>query len=94
MRVEREVMYFEPRCISPHGSISWYGYMYMDKQLAHYTEETVYIRDSGRYLYVYIMDDIPLRDLKGNDIECKMRLIAEIEKDQDHWSKRYGRKRK
>lgn len=46
--VLREEMYFEPRTISPGGSIRWFGATYSADPMLCHTEQTVYIRDNGK----------------------------------------------
>lgn len=43
--VLREEMYFEPRTISPGGSIRWFGATYSADPMLYHAEQTVYIRD-------------------------------------------------
>lgn len=91
MRIEREPFYFEPRCVSSNGSICWYGFVYIHGKLFRYTEETVYIRDDGEYIYVYELDPIPLEMTeRGMQAECRMKLITEIKKRDN---RKYGRDR-
>ena len=45
--VQREEMYFEPRCVGSDLRIRWYGEQYSAPELERHYEETVYIRDSG-----------------------------------------------
>ena len=54
--VQREEMYFEPRCVGSDLRIRWYGEQYSAPELERHYEETVYIRDSGKELMVYSMD--------------------------------------
>ena len=51
--VLREEMYFEPRTISPGGSIRWFGTTYSAPEMLYHTEQTVYVRDNGRILFIY-----------------------------------------
>ena len=53
--VQREEMYFEPRCVGSDLRIRWYGEQYSAPELERHYEETVYIRDSGKELMVYSM---------------------------------------
>mgnify|MGYP000638797593 CR=1 FL=1 len=46
--VLREEMYFEPRTISPGGSIRWFGATYSADPMLCHTEQTVYIRDKRK----------------------------------------------
>ena len=46
--VQREEMYFEPRCVGSDLRIRWYGEQYSAPELERHYEETVYIRDSGK----------------------------------------------
>ena len=43
--VQREEMYFEPRCVGSDLRIRWYGEQYSAPELERHYEETVYIRD-------------------------------------------------
>jgi len=54
--VQREEMYFEPRCVGSDLRIRWYGEQYSAPELERHYEETVYIRDSGKELMVYSME--------------------------------------
>lgn len=86
--VLREEMYFEPRTISPGGSIRWFGETYTAPEMIYHTEETVYIRDNGKMLFIYELDSDKLSE--AEKIETVFTLICKIEKpDKGH---RYGRK--
>lgn len=86
--VLREEMYFEPRTISPGGSIRWFGEIYTAPEMIYHTEETVYIRDNGKMLFIYELDSDKLSE--AEKIEAVFTLICKIEKpDKGH---RYGRK--
>ncbi|MBR2401962.1 MAG: Mu transposase C-terminal domain-containing protein [Lachnospiraceae bacterium] len=86
--VLREEMYFEPRTISPGGSIRWFGETYSAEPMLYHTEQTVYIRDNGRMLFIYELDSDKLSE--EEKIEAVFTLICKIEKpDKGH---RYGRK--
>ena len=74
--VQREEMYFEPRCVGSDLRIRWYG------------EETVYIRDSGKELMVYSME-ADCWDEKAK-IKATFSLICRIQKHSTGF--RYGRK--
>ena len=54
--VQREEMYFEPRCVGSDLRIRWYGEQYSAPELERHYEETVYIRVSGKELMVYSMN--------------------------------------
>ena len=54
--VQREEMYFEPRCVGSDLRIRWYGEQYSAPELERHYEEMVYIRDSGKELMVYSME--------------------------------------
>ena len=63
--VLREEMYFEPRTISPGGSIRWFGATYSADPMLCHTEQTVYIRDNGKMKEkgAIILED-------GGDVDC------------------------
>lgn len=86
--VLREEMYFEPRTISPVGSIRWFGETYSAPEMLYHTEETVYIRDNGRMLFIYELDSDKLSE--EEKIEAVFTLICRIEKPTK--GHRYGRK--
>lgn len=86
--VLREEMYFEPRTISPGGSIRWFGETYSDPKMLCHMEQTVYIRDNGEYLYIYQLDSDKLAE--EEKIEAVFTLICKIEKPTKGY--RYGRK--
>lgn len=86
--VLREEMYFEPRTISPGGSIRWFGETYSDPKMLYHTEQTVYIRDNGKWLYIYELDSDKLAE--EEKIEAVFTLICKIEKPNKGY--RYGRK--
>lgn len=86
--VLREEMYFEPRTISPGGSIRWFGETYSAPEMLYHTEQTVYIRDNGKVLYVYELDSDKLSDAER--IEAVFTLICRVEKPGSGF--RYGRK--
>lgn len=86
--VLREEMYFEPRTISPGGSIRWFGKTYTDPKMIYHTEQTVYIRDNGRMLFIYELDSDKLSETEK--IEAVFTLICKIEKPIKGY--RYGRK--
>lgn len=84
----RDEFYFEPRVISEHGSIRWYGEQYSDQTMLFHTEETVYIRDNGEELYLYKLNSDEFSDVKR--IKAEFTLICKIEKyNKGH---RYGMK--
>ena len=86
--VLREEMYFEPRTISPGGSIRWFGETYSADQMLYHTEQTVYIRDNGKMLFIYELNSDKLSE--EEKIEAVFTLICKIEKpDKGH---RYGSK--
>lgn len=87
--VLREEMYFEPRTISPTGSIRWFGEVYSAPQMLYHTEQTVYIRDNGRMLFIYELDSDKLSE-EEEKIEAVFTLICRIEKSDKGY--RYGRK--
>ena len=86
--VLREEMYFEPRTISPGGSIRWFGKTYSAPEMLCHTEQTVYVRDNGRMLFFYELSSD--RMCEDEKIEAIFTPICKIEKsDKRH---RYGRK--
>ncbi len=84
----REDFYFEPRCISEHLNIRWYGETYHHPALAHHCEETVYIRDNGRELFVYSLASDKWQE--ETDIQATFTLICKIQKRNT--KRRYGKK--
>ncbi len=86
--VLREEMYFEPRTISPWGSIRWFGQAYTNPGMIRHAGETVYIRDDGKMLFIYRLESDRLSE--DEKIEAVFTLICRVEKtDKRH---RYGRK--
>ena len=71
--VLREEMYFEPRTISPAGNIRWFGEIYTAPQMLCHIEQTVYIRDNGRMLFIYELDSDKLSE--EEKIEAVFTLI-------------------
>lgn len=72
MRI-RDRMYFEPRVVAPSGSLSWYNEEYKSDNLFHHAESTVYVRDSGKKLYIYV--------ITHDDGEAvRMKMIEELPK--------------
>lgn len=86
--VLREKMYFEPRIIGPGGSIRWFGETYTAPEMLYHEEETVYIRDNGRMLFIYRLDSDKLAE--EEKIEAVFTLICRIQKPNRGF--RYGRK--
>lgn len=86
--VLREEMYFEPRTISPGGSIRWFGTTYSAPEMLYYTEQTVYVRDNGRILFIYELSSD--RMCEDEKIEAIFTPICKIEKPDKGY--RYGRK--
>ena len=86
--VLREEMWFEPRIINCNGTIRWYGGTYTAPKMLNHTEQTVYIRDNGSWLYVYELDSDKLSE--AEKIEAVFTLICKIEKPTKGY--RYGRK--
>ncbi len=86
--VQREEMYFEPRCVGSDLRIRWYGEQYSAPELERHYEETVYIRDSGKELMVYSMET-DCWDEKAK-IKATFSLICRIQKHSTGF--RYGRK--
>ena len=76
--VQREEMYFEPRCVGSDLRIRWYGEQYSAPELERHYEETVYIRDSGKELMVYSME-ADCWDEKAK-IKATFSLICRIQK--------------
>lgn len=87
--VQREKLYFEPRCVDDHLSIRWYGERYKHPVFQYHFEETVYIRDNGRELFVYSMDTDSWDEKER--IKATFALICRIKKSNTE--RRYGRKR-
>lgn len=87
MKVLRDEFYFEPR-VAVGGRIHWYGETYYADELMNYQEETVYIRDSGAQLFVYIMDSDDFH--REGNAKAEFLLICRIRKINNNW--RYGRK--
>lgn len=86
--VLREEMYFEPRTISPGGRIRWFGTTYSAPEMLYHTEQTVYVRDNGRMLFIYELSSD--RMCKDEKVEAIFTPICKIEKpDKRHC---YGRK--
>ena len=86
--VQREEMYFEPRTISPGGSIRWFGTTYSAPEMLYHTEQTVYVRDNGRILFIYELSSD--RMCEDEKIEAIFTPICKIEKPDKGY--RYGRK--
>ena len=86
--VLREEMYFEPRTIDQEGRIRWFGEIYTAPGMMCHMGKTVYVRDSGRMLFIYELDS---DKLYGEEkIQAVFTLIGRIEKpDKGH---HYGRK--
>ena len=85
--VQREEMYFEPRCVGSDLRIRWYGEQYSAPELERHYEETVYIRDSGKELMVYSMEQTA--GMRSED-KATFSLICRIQKHSTGF--RYGRK--
>ena len=86
--VLREEMNFEPRTISPGGSIRWFGTTYSAPEMLYHTEQTVYVRDNGRILFIYELSSD--RMCEDEKIEAIFTPICKIEKPDKGY--RYGRK--
>ena len=86
--VLREEMYFEPRTISPGGSIRWFGTTYSAPEMLYHTEQTVYVRDNGRILFIYELSSD--RMCEDEKIEAIFTPICKTEKPDKGY--RYGRK--
>ena len=86
--VLREEMYFEPRTISPGGSIRWFGTTYSAPEMLYHTEQTVSVRDNGRILFIYELSSD--RMCEDEKIEAIFTPICKIEKPDKGY--RYGRK--
>lgn len=85
--VLREEMYFEPRIINSGGSIRWFGETYIAQEMLQHTGRTVYVRDSGSFLYVYKMN---VDNFYAEKIDAVFVLVCKIEKHTKE--SRYGRK--
>lgn len=91
--MERESLYFEPRVIDENGVIRWYGERYHSQTTLLHTEQTVYIRDSGKELLVYKLDEDgfqPKTDEVQERIEAVFTLLCRLPKYRTGF--RYGRK--
>ena len=86
--VEREELYFEPRCIDDHLSIRWYGERYTAPEFAAHYEETVYIRDNGRELFIYSLESDDWNH--EQKVKATFSLICKIKKNGTR--SRYGKK--
>ncbi|MCD7812116.1 MAG: hypothetical protein LUG91_09780 [Ruminococcus sp.] len=85
---QRDEMYFEPRVIDTAGRIRWFGEIYSDQAIKCHTEQTVYIRDNGRQLYIYELASDDFSEVER--IEAVFKLISRIEKSRGGF--RYGKK--
>lgn len=88
MKTLRDEFYFEPRVIGTGGEIHWYGELYRGGRLLEHTEETVYIRDSGKELFIYNLDSDQLR--QEERIKAVFTLICRMEKNKRGY--RYGKR--
>ena len=88
MKVQREELYFEPRCIDEHIRISWYGERYCHPEFEHHHEETVYIRDNGKELLIYSLDSGNWDE--ENRIKATFTLICRVKKNNTNQC--YGKK--
>lgn len=79
--VIREELYFEPRCIDDRLSIRWYGERYSAKEFERHYQETVYIRDNGKFLYIYSLENDDLTNEKK--IRATFSLICKIKKNSE-----------
>lgn len=89
MIVKREELYFEPRVVNFYGGIRWYGGTYSDEKVMMHTEETVYIRDDGNYLYIYSMNNDG-RVVDDEHIKATFTLITKLPTHDKNY--RYGKK--
>ena len=87
MKALRDEFYFEPRVVTA-GRIHWYGETYYADELMDHPEETVYIRDSGTRLFVYIMDRDDFH--REGKAKAEFLLVCRIWKHNGNW--RYGRR--
>lgn len=69
----RDQMYFEPRVITDRGAFSWFNEEYSSGKLIHHADRTVYVRDSGEKLYIYVL-------VKDDGETATMRVIDELPK--------------
>lgn len=83
----RDDLYFEPRVINEWGEIRWYGERYTSSDMLSHMEETVYIRDNGKELFIYKLNSDHLHETEK--IEAVFRLISRIVKRSI--GHRYGR---
>ena len=72
MRV-RDQMYFEPRVISDRGTLSWFKEENSSDELLCHAETTVYVRDNGKKLFVYVI-------VKDDGTIATMKVIDELPK--------------
>lgn len=72
MRI-RDRMYFEPRVITETGSLSWFNETYESDTLLKHADSTVYVRDSGQKIYIYVITN-------DDGSAVTMRQIDEISK--------------
>lgn len=72
MRV-RDQMYFEPRVIGLDGTVSWYNETYGSETLQHHIDSTVYVRDNGKKLFIYVI-------VKDDGEIATMKVIDELPK--------------
>lgn len=72
MRV-RDRMYFEPRVITENGHLNWYNEKYESDVLFHHSESTVYVRDNGKKIFVYVI-------VKDDGDIATMKVIDELPK--------------
>lgn len=84
----RDEFYFEPRVIENTGRIRWYGETYTGGKILEHMGETVYIRDTGRELFIYTLDSDQTAD--GSRVEAVFSLVCKVRKYNDKW--RYGKK--
>lgn len=88
MVVLRDDFYFEPRCIGSSGNVRWYGEVYNTTELQQHSEETVYIRDNGKELFIYKLFSDDCEEV--HKIKAVFTLVCKVKKYSDKW--RYGRK--
>lgn len=88
--IEREAMYFEPRCVSECGSVRWYGEIIQDDRLLRHVERTVYIRDSGDFVNIYRMEQDEKCAEDAAEIRTTLRRICRVKKLRKDF--RYGRR--
>lgn len=80
-RNKKNRLYIMPRRVSSHGTIRWNGFVYQNKRLLQYTEETVYISEDDGFIYVFEVESTPLNVTEqGLRSEWRLNIITHIPK--------------